>query len=50
MYAIKIEKATKEKLHVLDVDSWSKWECAPSVFQREYICDELAILLKHGSG
>jgi len=39
---IEVEKATPEKLEVLDVSSWSPWECEPSEFDWEYSQNERA--------
>jgi uncharacterized cupin superfamily protein len=36
MSAIKVEKATPEKLQALDVERWGIWECEISSFEWEY--------------
>jgi uncharacterized cupin superfamily protein len=46
MLKITVEKPSKDKLRVLDVESWSNWECDPSVFQWEYTSDELSYILE----
>ncbi len=42
MSAIKVQKATPEKLRQLEVESWSPWECGPETFDWEYSSDETA--------
>ena len=40
MSEIKIEKPSQQKLKELGTDSWSPWECEPSVFDWEYDQEE----------
>ena len=42
MAAIKVEKATPERLKELGIDSWSAWECGVETFDWEYSSDETA--------
>ncbi|MHA1300134.1 MAG: cupin domain-containing protein [Candidatus Helarchaeota archaeon] len=46
MSEIKKEKPSKEDLDSLGVNSWSPWECDPSVFDWEYDSEEWAYVLE----
>jgi uncharacterized protein len=39
------EKPTPEKLQALRIDTWSPWECEPSIFDWSYDTNETAYVL-----
>jgi uncharacterized cupin superfamily protein len=43
---ILIEKPEQRKLDELGIDSWSSWDCDPSVFDWEYAEEEVAYVYK----
>jgi hypothetical protein len=46
MSKISKEKPTPEKLSFLQIDTWSPWECEPSIFDWSYDTDENAYVLE----
>ena len=46
MVKIKISKPTDEEIKQLGIDSWSPWQCEPSVFDWEYTSTETAYVME----
>lgn len=41
-----IKKPNEDQLKELDTESWSQWECEPSVFDWKYAEEETALVLE----